>query len=492
MKKIYKLIFTVALLMSAVIQLAAQVNGTAVVPTVSTLASPLYYYIESAANGTTPVLTNNNAPDDLRGYVMICPSTSGSKISWGALTDTNKDAALWAVVNDGGVIKLVNKAYPTLFMFQSNFASTTANEVKYDPRVSPNQLQYKIYSTGYNPVIAWNAFSCDKYSDQGVNTKTSWYFILPFESERTVNVSSANTLQGTAVITGTTDITKTSMGSISITANPLPGYVFVNWTNQSNGDIVSTESPYYVGANSINLIANFTQIGTVGQPFVSTTSNPIYYYIQSACNGSNVFSSFTGDFRSNVLISPTAAGRIIHKRINAVTTPDHALWMLENVGGTILLKNKATGFYMVGSRDAGTTTTGNGFTPTLQGNNQYTIKTADAGTPNTSTTNVWRANLCDRLFFASDPGENSLISWYFVVAPESATNYQNALISTGVSDVNKSDYSINTVNRTITVEGVNNFEVYSVTGQKQNREKALQSGVYLVKIKDFTQKVIVK
>ena len=492
MKKDYKLILTAALIMSAVFQLAAQVNGTAVAPTVSTLASPVYYYIESAANGPTPVLTNNSAPDDLRGYVMICPSASGSKISWGVLTETNKDAALWAIVDDGGVIKLVNKAYSTLFMYQSNYASTTANEVKYDPRVSPNQLQYKIYSTGYNPVIAWNTFLCDKYSDQGANTKTSWFFIQPFASERTVNVSSANTAQGTAVITGTTDITKTSMGSISITANPSPGYVFVNWTNQSNGEIVSTESPYYVRANSINLIANFSQIGTVGQPFVSTTTNPIYYYIQSASNGSNVFASFTGDFRSNVLISPTAAGKLIHKRINAATTPDHALWMLEDLAGTILFKNKATGFYMVGSRDAGTTTTGNGFTPTLQGNNQYTLKTADAGNPNTSTTNVWRANLCDRLYFATDPGVNSLISWYFVVAPESESNYQIALIMSGVSDVNKSDYNISTVNRTITVEGVNNFEVYSVTGQKQNRERALKSGVYVVKIQDYSQKVIVK
>ena len=488
MKKFYKLIFTAALIMSAAFQLVAQINGTAVVPTVSTLASPVYYYIESAADAT---YNNYNNPQDLRGNVLICPATA-SNIRWGALTELNKDSALWAIVNDGGTIKLVNKAIPTYFMTGSYLVNTTGEAFYYVARTSPNQLQY-ILNTGANSkTLAWNNNLCNRQGDIGPNSKTSWFFLQPFAAERTVNVSSSTPSQGTAVITGTSLTTKTSQFGISITANPVPGRVFVNWTKETSGEIISTESPYNVGENSINLTADYANLGTVGKPFVSTTSEPIYYYLQSASDGSHQYNGYGRDFRSNLIISPTTAGRLIHNRITAATTPDHALWMLEDVAGTILLKNKATGFYMVGSRDAGTTTTGNGFTPTLQGNNQYTIKTADAGTPNTSMTNTWKSNLCDRLYFATDPGVNSQISWYFVVAPESLTNYQTALIISGVSDVNKSDYRISTVNRTITVEGVNNFEVYSVTGQKQNRERALQSGVYLVKINDFTQKVIVK
>lgn len=87
--------------------------------------------------------------------------------------------------------------------------------------------------------------------------------------------------------------------------------------------------------------------------------------------------------------------------------------------------------------------------------------------------------------WAGDAGTAS--AWVFDYAMETTVADATALNQT-----EKSEYRISTVNRTITVEGVNNFEVYSVTGQKQNRERALQSGVYFVKIGDFTQKVMVK
>ncbi len=44
----------------------------------------------------------------------------------------------------------------------------------------------------------------------------------------------------------------------------------------------------------------------------------------------------------------------------------------------------------------------------------------------------------------------------------------------------------------ITVEGVENFEVFSITGQKQDIKSSLKAGIYIVKVGDVAQKVIVK
>ncbi len=51
---------------------------------------------------------------------------------------------------------------------------------------------------------------------------------------------------------------------------------------------------------------------------------------------------------------------------------------------------------------------------------------------------------------------------------------------------------ISVVNRVITVEGVENFEVFSITGQKQDRKSTLKAGIYIVKVGNVAQKVIVK
>ena len=44
----------------------------------------------------------------------------------------------------------------------------------------------------------------------------------------------------------------------------------------------------------------------------------------------------------------------------------------------------------------------------------------------------------------------------------------------------------------ITIDGVDNFEVYSATGQKLNRKMRLSTGVYIVRFNDYVQKVVHK
>lgn len=72
----------------------------------------------------------------------------------------------------------------------------------------------------------------------------------------TITVSSGNTSQGTVTGGGTYQQGQ----SVTITANPKPGYKFVNWT--SGGSVISTSNPYTftVGTSNQTIVANFAPI----------------------------------------------------------------------------------------------------------------------------------------------------------------------------------------------------------------------------------------
>lgn len=157
----------------------------------------------------------------------------------------------------------------------------------------------------------------------------------------------------------------------------------------------------------------FAQVnGTAIDPVESTDlNNPVYFYIESASDSSYVFSGYSGDFRGEVIISPDVENtKLIHNDLSTAPTPDHALWYLVKKNGVMLLKNKATGFYMKGSHTAGTDSVANVFKWTSLGEKQFTLRTGDAS----SYTVTWKNNLCDRLNVGLQM--NSLSAWYFIVA----------------------------------------------------------------------------
>jgi len=74
---------------------------------------------------------------------------------------------------------------------------------------------------------------------------------------RTVAVSSANTAQGSVTIEGTSELSVTNTDEVTMTATPVSGYDFTNWTN-AEGTAVSTDNPYtYYGADAATFTANF-------------------------------------------------------------------------------------------------------------------------------------------------------------------------------------------------------------------------------------------
>lgn len=80
-------------------------------------------------------------------------------------------------------------------------------------------------------------------------------------------------------------------------------------------------------------------------------------------------------------------------------------------------------------------------------------------------------------------GVGSASAWVFEFVKEE---------STALKSVEAFTYTVRTTNNIITVDGVENFEVYSVLGQKQNVKRTLNRGVYVVKVNNKTQKVVLK
>lgn len=81
-------------------------------------------------------------------------------------------------------------------------------------------------------------------------------------------------------------------------------------------------------------------------------------------------------------------------------------------------------------------------------------------------------------------GRNASTWSTFRVSPYSGTSVKK--------NFNTSSLAVRVSNRIITVDNVDNFEVYSISGQQMNHKAALQNGVYIVKAGDAVQKVLVK
>lgn len=177
MKKIYKFYFVVAVLLAAAFHLSAQVNGTATSPVVSTLTNPVWYYIESAANGI--VTTSGNGINAL-GKVVYPSATNNAKMNYGAIPAT-KDNALWAFINDNGTIKAVNKGNGW-YINNSHSAGTTQAGIEF-ALINSTTKQYTIFSDGVSSqsrMLVWNNSTMDRWSSsQGADGMEAFYFILP-------------------------------------------------------------------------------------------------------------------------------------------------------------------------------------------------------------------------------------------------------------------------------------------------------------------------
>ena len=85
-----------------------------------------------------------------------------------------------------------------------------------------------------------------------------------------------------------------------------------------------------------------------------------------------------------------------------------------------------------------------------------------------------------------------IVNWLADAGSASAWIFEFARETTDVKNLLPFTNKIRTANGIITIDGVENFEVYSITGQKQNHKQRLVTGVYIVKVNNSVQKVVLK
>ncbi len=89
-----------------------------------------------------------------------------------------------------------------------------------------------------------------------------------------------------------------------------------------------------------------------------------------------------------------------------------------------------------------------------------------------------------------------IVNWPGDAGTSSAWVFEYALetprITTALNNSEMSEYKIKVSDRMISVEGESEFEIYSVTGQKLDKQFRLATGVYFVKLNNATVKVIVR
>lgn len=109
--------------------------------------------------------------------------------------------------------------------------------------------------------IDWDNNTPCGASDIGGNGGAAVEFMIQVNSStpRTITVRSNDTSRGTVSIVGSETSSITVAGPVTVVATPTTGNSFVNWTNNANGDVVSTEMRATInGSTDLDLTGNFS------------------------------------------------------------------------------------------------------------------------------------------------------------------------------------------------------------------------------------------
>lgn len=264
MKKTTKFLMAIAVLLTTMgMSLKAQepVNGKAFFPIISTTDNPVCFYIESASNGS---VTTGSWTNSALGQVVY-PAGSGQDMNYGAIPAT-KDNALWVFIGDENGIKLFNKGTGFYLTGSSKAASNASNvTVKITPIESNNQFSIKS-SNATSYMLAWKENKLNRWSsDQGVNSMTAWYIVLPKDLDiaktNATNIL-ANTVEGNLPYEFTTE-NRTNLQNAIGTANG----VNASATEQEK------ETAAMVLNNAIEAYIASVNTPTLSEPTFSAPSN---------------------------------------------------------------------------------------------------------------------------------------------------------------------------------------------------------------------------
>lgn len=189
----------------------------------------------------------------------------------------------------------------------------------------------------------------------------------------------------------------------------------------------------------------FAQVnGTPVMPVISTIEKPVYFFVESAANGTVTMGTGTANYLGDLLYVPDTTSGIPVTGINLKHEPkevitatlsiDNALWQLVLVNNVLKFKNKGTGLYMINCRYA-ISSSSTAFvaatafvaTPFTDATNQYKIRTTDQASYAVAWFSTANGKYIDRWSSATS---NSQIAWYFMVEQSSQVNYEEMYLAT--------------------------------------------------------------
>ncbi|MDF1572904.1 MAG: exo-alpha-sialidase [Bacteroidales bacterium] len=291
-------------------------------PVVGTEAAPVWYKIESAC--TNPVTLNGayTGPADLTGYVLTDPGAANNRIH--ATNAQTGDESLWALVDDGSVVKLKNKGTGR-YMTGSYGLNNTGEYVEWG---TYGQDQYWIRSGGNSTIVIWNNLVCDRLNGGTINSNTAFYFMLQSDEKE---------ILGALILAAE----KLKEALISVD----PGFI----SGQSdavavfNAAIADAETVYNTSATSQEYQAATGALETAMENFRNAPVNPLSVSTEEEVTWYYIVSASTRDYCRDKVIVPASPEAGSALKFEDQRMDPAMLWKITDLGnGKYGLANRAS------------------------------------------------------------------------------------------------------------------------------------------------------
>ncbi|MBN2766919.1 MAG: hypothetical protein JXR27_11150 [Paludibacteraceae bacterium] len=362
MKNVTTSILLAFVMIANVFQLSAQIGGLAAKPVISTSEKPVYFFVESAADGT--VTMGSGTATYLGNLLYVPESTHGVNLKHDPVeiisSTVGVDNALWQLVLEDDVVKLKNKG-SGLYMKDCRFAFDSTAFAFVATAFDEAPDQYKIRTTDQaSYAVAWYSSATgnyiDRWSSSTANSQIAWYFIVEEGSQANYDEMFLLTIKrelAEKIANAQGVIENSSLGndpgqfSLDSQEELLGVIELAQMVHDFETSLEALESAMVELDNAVDVF-----LSTVILPVISDDNNSKWYFLQGT-RPANTYMTFIGE-EQNILS-------------RTVIPDDTQLWkFVENTQGAgagLAMINKASGLYMNADAIYNTAVTATGIMP---------------------------------------------------------------------------------------------------------------------------------
>lgn len=444
-------------------QIVMGFKALVILPVISTEGNETWYYIQ----GTRPLNTYMAS----QGVDAALKST--------AVVNGGTDDQLWKLVANGTGFSLVNKTtgqYVNTDVVSNTALSTQAgapaNGLKFitSPTTTNNTYRFWIENTdATTPKFRLHAGNTNVMNWTGdKNDNCTWLFLDQASLFKSLYMDAVK--KARAIYNSTTEgdnfgqyssAKRITFNGVITAAETVDLSTKTNAELTTGADALVTATADYSCNNDITLLQTATPASSVKWFRLINNATAVYANGKAmSSNGRDENMKFTFET----------------KDINS----DAQLFRFEldiDNTGVVNIINKANGFFLGSDGTVlSTSTPGILFAITALDGQSFWIKPGSLAPIHAAQSGTSLLNW--------DSGAGSASAWVFEFVKEEAIS--------ALKNTSATNFVVRTKQGIVTIDGVDNFDVYSVLGQKQNRTKALKSGVYFIKVKNATQKFVIK